>query len=139
MMKKFISLYFLYLTILLAMDFLWLYTAGPIFYKKHLGYLMGEKIVIMPVLVFYLLYALTITVFILNPVIINQESSFVALLNGLLFGLCSYGTYNLTNHATIKNWPMIVTMIDMGWGSFVTGVSVLIAVVLFNTFFFKYY
>ena len=135
MIKKFISTYCLYLVVLSLIDFVWLYFSGPAFYRKNLDYVMGEKFLISPAIIFYFLYAFGITIFILNPAIIKHESSIATLLKGFLFGLCSYGAYNLTNQATIKNWPIIVTIIDMAWGTFVTGFSSLITILLIKKFF----
>lgn len=130
MIKKILPTYLVYLFILSLIDFAWLYFSGPIFYKKNIGYLMGDKFLLTPAIIFYLLYALGITIFILHPTIIKQESNIIILFKGFLFGLCAYGAYNLTNQATIKDWPLIVTIIDMSWGCFVTGFSSLITVLL---------
>lgn len=134
MIKKIIPTYCLYLVVLCIMDITWFYFSGDIFYRKYLHYIIIEKILISPAIVFYFLYALGITIFVLNPGIIKQEPSIRILLKGFLFGLCSYGAYNLTNQATIKDWPIIVTIIDMTWGTLVTGFSSLITILLINFF-----
>lgn len=134
MIKKILPTYLVYLVVLSLMDFFWLYFSGPIFYKKYLGYLMGDKFLLSPAIVFYLLYAVGVTIFILQPALIKQESNLETLLKGFLFGLCAYGAYNLTNQATIKNWPIVVTIIDMSWGCFVTGFSSLITLLLIKKF-----
>lgn len=134
MIKKIIPTYCLYLIVLCIMDFTWFYFSGANFYRKYLHYIMSEEIVISPAIIFYFLYALGITVFILNPGIIEQESLIRIMLKGFLFGLCSYGAYNLTNQAIIKDWPIIVTIIDMTWGAFATGFSSLITILVINFF-----
>jgi uncharacterized membrane protein len=68
------------------------------------------------------------------PGIKSGHALFSVFLAGALFGLVAYATYDLTNHATLRDWPLVVTLIDMIWGAFLTGVSSVIAVTLVNYF-----
>ncbi len=78
-------------------------------------------------IIFYLLFILGVTIFVITPAL-EKHSWTHALLFGALFGLITYATYDLTNLATIKDWPLIVTIIDLIWG---TAVSALVCVISF--------
>lgn len=108
---------------MLTLDALWLSSTMKSIYKKHIGYLMGTSPVYLAALVFYLLYAFGITVFVIIPGIRDQKSLHQIALYGALFGLVAYGTYDLTNHATVRDWPAFLTIVDMMWGACVTGVT----------------
>lgn len=65
---------------------------------------------------FYLLFIVGLVVFVISPAL--EKSSWMhALLFGALFGLITYATYDLTNLATLKDWPLLVTMVDLAWGA----------------------
>ena len=70
--------------------------------------------------IFYLIYIFTLVVLVISPAL-QKQSLLTAILTGALFGFCAYSTYDLTNLATIKDWPLLVTIVDLVWGSFVTG------------------
>lgn len=113
-----------YLTALvtfLIVDGIWLTTVAKNFYAKHLGYIMTKTPNLMAAFIFYLIYILGIVVLIVSPAL-QKGSLLSAILSGALFGLCSYATYDLTNLATTKDWPLIVTIVDLVWGTFVSGV-----------------
>jgi len=78
----------------------------------------------MKTLVFYLLYAVGVTFFAVQPGLAAQSWQGAAL-HGLAFGLVAYGVYDLTNQATLKHWPLTLTLVDMAWGSFLTGLAAL--------------
>ena len=71
-------------------------------------------------IIFYLLFIVGLVVFIITPAL-RQQSWQSALFFGALFGLISYATYDLTNLATINNWPLLVTVVDLIWGSVLAG------------------
>lgn len=122
---KQIFLYIITLLSVVLMDITW-FKLSSSFYTKEIGFLFGEKINFIPAIIFYLVYALGIVYFVINPIISGGGSYINAIITGAFFGLIAYGTYDFTNHATIKNWPIIVTIIDIIWGMFVTSVSSLI-------------
>lgn len=107
---------------LAVLDFLWLSTATRLLYRPKLGPLLNEQLVWPPAILFYLLYGIGILAFVVRPALADG-SPLSALGWGLLFGLVAYGAYDLTNHATIPNWPLSVTVIDMAWGALVTGLT----------------
>jgi uncharacterized membrane protein len=115
-------LYFATLFTIVLLDVTW-FKFSSSFYGKELGYIFGEKMNFIPAIKFYLIYAFGILYFVINPVIASEGSYVKALVIGAFFGLIAYGTYDFTNHATIKDWPIIVTVVDIIWGMFVTGIS----------------
>lgn len=95
---------------------------------------MAPTVNYIPAIIFYPLYAVGIVVLVLLPAVRAGSSTLSVLLTGLLLGLVAYGAYDLTNHATLKDWPLSITLIDMAWGAFVTGASAVIAFSLYNYF-----
>lgn len=126
-------LYVYTLLSLAVLDGIWLTLMGS-YYRGMLSALFAPSFNYVPALVFYPLYALGIVVLVLLPAIRSGSSTLTVLLTGLLLGLVAYGAYDLTNHATLKDWPLSITLIDMAWGAIVTGVSAVIAFSLYNYF-----
>lgn len=128
-MNQFIKLFSSAAVIFLVLDFIWLLLIAKKIYQDQLGSLLGPTKVI-PAVVFYVLYLIGILFFVIYPAI-EKDSLIYAISAGAFLGVLCYGTYDLTNLATIKDWPSLVTMIDLVWGGFVTamtcGVTVLIA------------
>ena len=126
----FIKLYIIALPVLVAIDMLWLGLVAKNFYSKYIGFLMKPEFNIVPGIIFYLLYVVGLVYFVIMPAV-NKGSWVYALLLGALFGLIAYSTYDLTNQATMKDWPLIVTIVDLAWGmmasSLVSIVTYLIA------------
>jgi uncharacterized membrane protein len=121
-MKTFFAAYAFGGVAFLVIDIAWLSTMGRIFYRPALGSMLLEKFNPVPALAFYLLYVVGIVVFAIGPAL--QAGSVTAAFGyGLLFGLCSYATYDLSNLATLKGWPISVTLVDMGWGGLATGIA----------------
>lgn len=106
----------------LALDSIWLGTMGTRLYRPLLGDLVRDGFALAPAAAFYLLYLVGIVVFAVQPALESGRWS-TALGYGLLLGLVAYGTYDLTNQATLKDWPIAITLIDMAWGTFATGMS----------------
>lgn len=111
----FLHLYLIALPVFFAIDMVWLGLVAKSFYAKHIGFLMKSDVNWTAALLFYLLFIGGIVIFVVSPAI-EKHSWMTALLLGALFGLITYATYDLTNLATIKNWPLIVTVVDMVWG-----------------------
>jgi uncharacterized membrane protein len=103
------------LTFIVA-DFLWLRTMSSRLYKPVLGDILLPNFSVMPAVAFYLLYPIGLVIFAVSPAL-KAGSVSTALLFGGLFGLFTYGTYDLTNQATLRNWTTSLTLIDMAWGT----------------------
>ncbi|MCB9279051.1 MAG: DUF2177 family protein [Lewinellaceae bacterium] len=112
---------FLLTTVLFfAIDLVWLGLIAKGLYQKYLGSLLSPKVNWTAAVVFYLLFIVGIFIFAILPAI-ERNSWQYALLYGALFGFFTYATYDLTNLATLKGWPLPVVFIDIAWGMFLTG------------------
>ena len=113
---KYIYLYILTLLVFLAIDAVWLLFITKNFYANEIGHLMADKPLLLPALIFYLLFVIGILIFAVIPGHQTQSLSKTLILSAL-FGMMTYATYDLTNLATLKDWPIKVTIIDIIWGS----------------------
>ena len=111
----FIKLYFIALPVFFAVDMVWLGLVAKNFYAKQIGFLMKPDINWVAAIIFYLLFIVGTVLFVITPAL-EQKSWVHALLYGALFGLITYATYDLTNLATVKDWPLILTVVDLIWG-----------------------
>ncbi len=124
-MTDFIWAFLAVAVIMTIIDSIWLTTVTPKFYKKHLGFMMARKPNLVAATIFYLIYTLGVTIFVVYPGWTDNQSLGMVMLYGAAFGLVTYATYDLTNQATLKKWPRIVTVVDIAWGTFlVASVSV---------------
>lgn len=130
MINNFLFRYCLILAILLGCDFLWLSLMGKAFYFKHYAHLMSNNINYFYAAFFYLIYSLCIYFLCIN----NATSILNAFFLGLLLGLASYSAYNCTNGALFKNWSFIVSLVDVLWGTFVTGFTSLVSYYFINLY-----
>jgi uncharacterized membrane protein len=115
-MTLYLKLYVSALVAFLAIDMVWLAIMVPRFYQKHLGGLLSKPPNLWAAIAFYLLFVAGLLVFVIVPAV-EAGSLRRALILGAFFGLVTYATYDLTNQATLKNWPWIVTVVDMAWGA----------------------
>lgn len=116
-----VFVYLITLGIFLVIDMIWLGVVAKGFYRRHLGALMGSRVNWIAAIIFYLLFIVGLLVFVIRPALI-ADLPHNALLYGALFGLISYATYDLTNLATLKDWPLLVTIVDLIWGTVLGGV-----------------
>jgi uncharacterized membrane protein len=118
-MAYFLKLYTAILVAFFAIDMLWLGLVARTFYRKHLGYIMAPSPNWAAAIIFYLLFLVGLMIFVVLPGL-EAGSLTTTLLRGALYGLITYATYDLTNQATIKDWPVVVTVVDMFWGVFLS-------------------
>lgn len=121
---RYLSMYVATLIPFLIADLLWLGVVARKFYKSELGALMADPIDLKVAMAFYLLFPAGIVIFAVAPAL-AAGSAGQALLMGALFGFFCYATYDLTNLATLKNWPLKLSLVDMLWGTVLTGTSAL--------------
>lgn len=107
-----------------AIDLLWLGVIAGAFYRRALGHLLLERFNLAAAAVFYPIFLLGLVVLAIAPSV-AAESWRRALALGALYGLCTYATYDLTNLATLRGWPVGVVVTDVAWGAALTGVSAL--------------
>jgi uncharacterized membrane protein len=112
----FTKLYLIALIIFLAIDMFWLGLVAKNFYSGQIGSLMKSEINWPAAIIFYLLFVVGLVFFVISPAI-EKGSWTYALVFGALFGLITYATYDLTNLATLKDWPLLVTIVDLAWGA----------------------
>ena len=118
-MKLLISSTFLAALIFLIIDVIWLSFAVKSFYRPNIGHLLLDKPVMWAAAMFYIVYILGLGIVIIEPSL-NADDTLKFLLKAFMFGLVAYGTYNLTNMATIKGWSVNVVFVDMLWGGALT-------------------
>ena len=120
-----IRLYLLTLLIFLGIDSVWLGLVAPGFYRSQIGHLMADSVNLPAAGLFYLLFVGGMVFFVVGPAV-GEGSMRMVILRGALYGLVTYGTYDLTNFATLRDWPLLVTVVDLVWGTLLsTAVSVL--------------
>lgn len=102
-----------------VIDAAWLSFAGPNLYKPILGSILADKVSLAPAAVFYLIYVAGVVVLAVAPALKDGQLR-TAAINGLVLGLMAYGTYDLTNQATLKVWATRLTLIDMTYGAMLT-------------------
>lgn len=119
--------------VFLVIDFVWLTQIASKFYSEQLGDLLLEKPNLGIAVAFYLIYVVGIVVFAVAPAL--KAGSFqYAVLYGAMFGFFAYATYDLTNLATLKNWSVAVALVDVSWGTVLTGVAAGAGYAITNTF-----
>ena len=126
-MTYYLKLYLATLIAFLAIDLVWLGLVARTLYRNYLGFLLAPTTNWIAAVLFYLLFILGMLVFVVVPGL-QANSLKDTLLRAALFGLVTYATYDLTNLATVKNWPLTITVIDMTWG---TVLSVLVSYISF--------
>jgi uncharacterized membrane protein len=112
----FIKLYAIALPIFFAIDMIWLGVVAKNFYRAQIGTLMKSDVNWIAAVIFYLIFIAGLIIFVINPAI-EKDSWTHALLFGALFGFVCYATYDLTNLAVAKDWPLLVTIVDLIWGA----------------------
>ncbi len=122
-----VKLFFATLAVFLVIDMIWLGLVARSFYRKHLGFLMSPSPKWIAAIIFYLLFIVGLLVFVVVPGL-ESGSLGITLARAALFGLVTYGTYDLTNQATLKNWPTLLTVVDLVWG---TTLSVIVSLLSF--------
>lgn len=108
------------LVILAVVDGLWLGVFARGFYRRHLGFLMADQPRWGLAVLFYLVYTVGVWYFVVQPGV-EANDPLGAAWRGAFLGLVAYGAYDLTNAATIKNWPLVLTIVDLAWGAVLTG------------------
>lgn len=113
-MQTFFTLYLISVPVFFVIDMIWLGVVASSFYKNQLGDLMQVNWV--PAVLFYLVYLIGLIIFAVYPAV-DADTWKTALLYGALFGFFTYATYDMTNLATLKDWPLPVVVVDIVWGT----------------------
>jgi uncharacterized membrane protein len=123
--------YIITLITIAIIDIGWLFSMGSK-YKTWLGHLFADSVNFVPAIIFYLIYTFGLVFFVISPAMKQGTSLLNIFLYGALFGLVAYATYDLTNHATMRDWPLHVTLLDMAWGALLTGATSVIVIYITN-------
>jgi uncharacterized membrane protein len=110
------KLYLIALPVFFAIDMVWLGLVAKGFYRRQIGFLMRDGFNWPAAVAFYLLFILGLVVFVIAPAM-DRHSWLRALGYGALFGFITYATYDLTNLATLRGWPIVLTGVDLVWGA----------------------
>jgi uncharacterized membrane protein len=117
---KAVRTYLITVPIFFVVDLIWLGFLARDFYQRRLGYLMRPQVNWSAAILFYLIFIVGIVFFAVKPAL-EAQSPLRALVYGALFGFFTYATYDLTNLATVRDWPVIVTVVDLIWGTVLCG------------------
>ena len=123
-MTKYFAAYAAAAAVMIAIDLLWLGVIAKPLYRDGIGHLMSDTPNIPAALLFYLMFPVGLMIFAVVPNAASAEWS-KTLVAGTLFGLFTYATYDLTNLATLKGWPIGLAALDIAWGTMVSSVSAL--------------
>ena len=119
--SKLILSYLLTFAVFFIVDMAWLGFVAKDIYKKYLGNFLSDNVNWIAAFVFYLLFVAGVFIFAILPAI-EKDSLRSAIIMGALFGFFTYATYDLTNLATLKDWPITIVFIDIIWGMVLTGI-----------------
>ena len=119
--KSIILSYLITFLFFLIVDMLWLGVIAKNIYQKYLGGFLTDNVNWTAAVVFYFIFVVGISIFVIYPSV-NNGSVYQAILMGALFGFFTYATYDLTNLATLKGWPLPIVFIDIIWGSVLSAV-----------------
>lgn len=122
MTSHWIIAYVITAAVFLTFDLLWLSYVAKSFYFNRLGHLLRQRPKMGVAASFYLVYVVGVVFFAIIPALSAGKSE-IALLYGAIFGFFAYATYDITNFATLKNWPWSVTLVDITWGTLLTAIS----------------
>jgi uncharacterized membrane protein len=111
----YLKLYALTVPIFFIIDIIWLGVIAKGFYQRHLGFILSPDVNWMAAVIFYLMYIVGIIFFAVRPAVNGNSWGQAAVLGGL-YGFFTYATYDFTNLATIKNWPIPIVIVDIVWG-----------------------
>ena len=111
-----LSIYGISVLVFFLVDMIWLGLIASNFYRSQLGSLLTSSFNWPVAIAFYLLFLIGLSVFVIVPAI-DHRSIMYAVLYGALFGFFTYATYDLTNWATLRDWPALLSIVDMCWGA----------------------
>ena len=115
-MVQFITAYITTAIVFLAVDYVWLSQVATRFYFDRIGHLLMERPNMGAAAAFYLIYVVGIVIFAVGPALKNESFAY-AVMYGAMFGFFTYATYDVTNYATLRDWPVIVVIVDIAWGT----------------------
>lgn len=112
----FLKVYAIAIVVFFMIDMIWLGFVAKSFYRDQIGFIMKDDINWIAAIVFYLIFIAGLVIFVITPAL-DSGTWVRAATFGALFGFVTYATYDLTNLATLKDWPVLVTLVDLIWGA----------------------
>lgn len=120
----YIKLFLATFIVFLAVDFVWLSFVATSYYKEQIGFLLSTQPNILAAGVFYAVYVIGLLYFVVLPALkVKKSHAGIVGFAGVFFGFVAYGTYELTNFATVANWPFELVVVDLIWGTVLTAVT----------------
>lgn len=130
---NYLKMYIIAFIVFLVIDAIWLLFISKNLYKKEIGHLMADKPKLIAALIFYLVFLVGLVYFVINPGIESKDIAKL-LFSAALFGFITYATYDLTNLATLKEWPLKITIIDLMWGTSLSTIVSYITYIVYRLF-----
>ncbi len=124
-LKFFVKQYLKIFIVFLSLDFIWLFLISPTFYKAHIGHLLAEQPNLLAALFFYVIYISGLQFFSVRPSVLTSRKH--AFARGAFFGFVTYATFDLTSQAVFRDWPTLVTIVDLLWGSLLSGATTMLS------------
>ena len=118
-LAQYVYIYLASVPVFFAIDMAWLGFVANGFYQQQIGHLLSATVNWPVAIAFYLLFLIGLLIFVIAPAV-EAKSLLQAVIFGALFGFFTYATYDLTNWATLRDWPMLVSLVDMAWGTFLS-------------------
>lgn len=119
---QFFKLSALGLPIIVILDFFWISLTGDALYRAQIGSLLASQVFWPAAIAFYLMFVSALVLFCVQPALLMRSFS-ASLLLGACLGFVAYATYDLTNLATIRDWPLMLSLIDIAWGSALSAIA----------------
>ena len=113
------------LFVFLGIDLIWLGFIAKNIYANAIGHLMSPNVNWPAAIIFYIIFVVGILYFVVEPALIHQNLTKLIIASAL-FGFVTYATFDLTSLATLKDWPLNITIIDLAWG---TSLSLLVSII----------
>lgn len=127
--KNFMITFAVFMTI----DLIWLGVVAKKLYNKYLGYIMAKNINWLAAIIFYIIFVIGLLLFVIYPAMAKDSIQYL-ILYGMAYGFITYATYDLTNLATLKDWPIEITIIDLIWGTSLSTLTSYFSYLIINKF-----
>lgn len=122
---KIIIIYIASLATFIILDIIWLGVITRNYYSSEIGHLMSEKVNYLAAIAFYLIFVTGLVILAIMPGL-KDENLKRTIINAAILGFVSYATYDLTNLATLKDWPLKMVLIDISWGTIISTITSII-------------
>lgn len=123
--------FFITFGVFITIDLIWLGLVAKKLYDKYLGYIMTKNINWIAAIVFYIIFVIGLLIFVIQPAL-AQESVKYLIYYAMAYGFVTYATYDLTNLATLKDWPIPITIIDLIWGTSLSTLTAYFSYLIIN-------